>query len=121
MAEGRFRKAHETFEDLSRSAGPQAERDLWQGFAQVAAALARHDRGEAATAISLLAKARARLLGSRLTAGSLPALKGYLDALAEASASERDLPPTGLPEEVLAALRRTLQSAPARAVRPGPS
>lgn len=52
--------AHEVFEARWK-AGPAAERDLWQGLAQLAVAVTHAQRGNAAGARRLLARADERL------------------------------------------------------------
>jgi predicted metal-dependent hydrolase len=106
IASRAFFRAHEAFEDLWKAASGQRERDLWQGLSQLAAALVKHDRGEPATAITLLAKARSKLTGVRFEAEAAEALRTYLDALAGPVTAEKELPATGLPEPFLAAIRR---------------
>jgi predicted metal-dependent hydrolase len=105
LAAREFFKAHESFEDLWKAASAQRDRDLWQGLSQLAAALVKHERGEPATAISLLAKARAKLTGVRFEEAAAAALRAYLDSLAGPVAAERDLPRTALPDPFLEALR----------------
>ncbi|MFJ5830914.1 DUF309 domain-containing protein [Streptomyces sp. NPDC093089] len=53
--------AHEVFEDAWKS-GPEAERDLWQGLAQLAVGLTHAARGNAAGGARLLRRGAARLL-----------------------------------------------------------
>jgi len=105
LASRRFYKAHEAFEDLWKAASRQQDRDLWQGLAQLAAALVKHDGREPTTAISLLAKARSRLTAARLQGEGGAAMTAYLDALAGPIAQEQELPDTGLPKVLLEALR----------------
>jgi predicted metal-dependent hydrolase len=106
---GRFFQAHDEFETLWRRAPNQSERDLWQALSQLAAALVKHERGEPATAITLLAKARTRLLASRLLPDPSEGLRDYLDAISAAVTTEKDLPSSGLPGEVVEALGRLIQ------------
>lgn len=106
LGEGEFFRAHEAFEDLWNAASTQAQRDLWQGLSQLAAALVKHERGEPATAITLLAKARSKLTGHRFEEDIASALRSYLDSLAGPVTGERDLPPTSIPASFLEALRR---------------
>jgi predicted metal-dependent hydrolase len=108
LERGEFFDAHEAFEDLWRTSPSPSERDFWQGMSQMAAALVKHERGEPATAISLLAKARLRLLAGHLAGTSISELKTYLDALAAAVAAERNLPATALPGALILTLRRKL-------------
>lgn len=104
LAKGRYFAAHETFEDLWHSTDVQAERDVWQGMAQVAAALVKHERGETASAITLLAKAAARLEGTPLLLPHTAIVKEWLDALSDPVTRERDLDGA----DPTPALRRTL-------------
>jgi predicted metal-dependent hydrolase len=103
LAEGAFFQAHEAFEELWRGSA-RRERELWQGLAQAAAALVKHERDEPATAISLLAKARSRLLEAGLPPSAAASLREHLDRLSEAVTEGRDLPPAALPGTVAAAL-----------------
>src|SRR5262249_4539411 len=66
LAEGESSRAPEACEDLWKAAPAQRERDLWQGLSQLAAALVKYERGEPATAITLLAKSRSKLEAARL-------------------------------------------------------
>lgn len=109
LAKQKFFEAHEAFEDLWNSTAAQAERDIWQGMAQVAAALVKHERGEPASAITLLAKAKKRLTGSGLLRDATPLLAAWLDALATPVTCERDLGETGLEPALLDRLRRLLR------------
>ncbi|MZE53364.1 DUF309 domain-containing protein, partial [Streptomyces sp. SID5770] len=52
--------AHEVFEDAWKS-GPEAERDLWQGLAQLAVGLTHAARGNAAGGARLLRRGADRL------------------------------------------------------------
>jgi len=109
LARRKFFEAHEAFEDLWKGTGAQAERDIWQGMAQIAAALVKHERGESASAITLLAKARTRLTGSGLLRDSGEILTAYLDRLAMPVTCERDLPGASLDPALLARLRKLLR------------
>ena len=60
LAEGRPFHAHEVLE-ASWKAAPPAERDFWQGLAQLAVGLTHARRGNAAGAISLLNRGAARI------------------------------------------------------------
>lgn len=59
---GRPFQAHEVLEASWKSA-PAAERDLWQGLAQVAVGLTHAQRGNARGAVALLRRGAARLSG----------------------------------------------------------
>ena len=108
LSAGDFLRAHESFEGLWRDASRQSERDIWQGLAQIAAALVKHMEAEPTTAITLLAKAEARLMGTPLLRLSIPALKAWVDALADPVTRGTNLPDASLPGEVLATLRSIL-------------
>ena len=60
LAEGRPFHAHEVLE-ASWKAAPPAERDFWQGLAQLAVGLTHARRGNAAGAITLLNRGAARI------------------------------------------------------------
>lgn len=109
LAEGRFLASHESFEDLWKSAPNPSERDLWQGLAQLAAALVKHERDEPTTAISLLARARARLAGSRHLRPAVDALREWIDSLAGPVTNGRALGSTTLPAGVAEALRAVVR------------
>ncbi|MFG2835364.1 DUF309 domain-containing protein [Streptomyces zaomyceticus] len=55
--------AHEVFEDAWKS-GPESERDLWQGLAQLAVGLTHAARGNAAGGARLLRRGADRLAGA---------------------------------------------------------
>jgi uncharacterized protein len=55
-------QAHEVLEASWKSA-PQADRDLWQGLAQIAVGLTHAQRGNAAGAAALLRRGAGRLRG----------------------------------------------------------
>jgi uncharacterized protein len=59
---GRPFHAHEVLEAAWKAAGP-AERDLWQGLAQLAVGLTHARRGNASGAVTLLRRGCARLAG----------------------------------------------------------
>ncbi|WP_432126826.1 DUF309 domain-containing protein [Streptomyces sp. bgisy082] len=61
--------AHEVFEDAWKS-GPEAERDLWQGLAQLAVGLTHAARGNAAGGARLLRRGADRLTAVGAGAGS---------------------------------------------------
>jgi hypothetical protein len=60
LAEGRPFHAHEVFE-AAWKAGPPAERDLWQGLAQIAVGITHARRGNAAGAVTLLRRGARRV------------------------------------------------------------
>lgn len=60
LAEGRPFHAHEVFEAAWKT-GPAAERELWQGLAQVAVGITHARRGNPRGAVSLLLRGAARL------------------------------------------------------------
>ncbi|WP_426367327.1 DUF309 domain-containing protein [Streptomyces sp. E-08] len=61
--------AHEVFEDAWKS-GPVAERDLWQGLAQLAVGLTHAARGNAAGGARLLRRGADRLAGGSPVPGA---------------------------------------------------
>jgi len=60
LAEGRPFSAHEVFEARWK-AGPDAERELWQGLAQVCVGITHAERGNQFGALRLMGRARRRL------------------------------------------------------------
>jgi uncharacterized protein len=60
LADGRPFSAHEVFEARWK-AGPEAERDLWQGLAQLCVGITHAERGNFTGALRLIGRARARL------------------------------------------------------------
>jgi hypothetical protein len=66
---GRPFGAHEVLE-ASWKAAPAAERELWQGLAQVAVGLTHAQRGNTSGAAALLRRGAARVNGYRPTAGA---------------------------------------------------
>lgn len=62
LADGRPFHAHEVLEAAWKT-GPEAERDLWQGLAQVAVGLTHAMRGNERGAAALLRRGGARLTG----------------------------------------------------------
>ncbi|HWG15279.1 MAG TPA: DUF309 domain-containing protein [Streptosporangiaceae bacterium] len=68
LTDGRPFHAHEVLE-ASWKAAPAAERDLWQGLAQLAVGLTHARRGNAAGAVTLLRRGAARI---RPYAGASP-------------------------------------------------
>jgi uncharacterized protein len=68
LAEGRPFHAHEVFEAAWKS-GPRAERDLWQGLAQIAVGLTHARRGNARGAVALLRRGAQRVSGLVSSAG----------------------------------------------------
>jgi uncharacterized protein len=68
LAEGRPFHAHEVFEAAWKS-GPEAERDLWQGLAQIAVGLTHARRGNACGAVTLLRRGAQRVSGYAPSAG----------------------------------------------------
>lgn len=94
LAEGRPFHAHEVFEAMWKS-GPAAERELWQGLAQLAVGITHARRGNAAGAVTLLRRgadltdgytgqsygvsltlviAQSRDIAARIERGGLPAV-----------------------------------------------
>ena len=76
--------AHEVFEDAWKH-GPAAERDLWQGLAQIAVGLTHAHRGNARGAVSLLRRGAKRAGSYRGdTYGiDLPAVLSHATTLAD--------------------------------------
>ncbi len=68
MAGGRPFSAHEVFEARWK-AGPEAERDLWQGMAQLCVGITHAERGNRTGALRLAGRARGRLQSYRGTDG----------------------------------------------------
>jgi hypothetical protein len=60
LAEGRPFHAHEVFEAAWKT-GPEAERDLWQGLAQIAVGLTHARRGNVRGAVALLRRGTRRV------------------------------------------------------------
>jgi len=60
LAEGRPFSAHEVYEARWK-AGPAAERELWQGLAQLCVAITHAERGNRTGALRLIGRARRRL------------------------------------------------------------
>ena len=68
LADGRPFSAHEVFEARWK-AGPEAERDLWQGLAQLCVGITHAERGNLTGALRLIGRARARLETYAATGG----------------------------------------------------
>lgn len=106
LADGRPFHAHEVFEAAWKS-GAEAERDLWQGLAQVAVGLTHARRGNARGAAALLRRGAQRVRGY---AGDSPRYgidAGFVAASASALAAriERDGLPAVPPADLRLALR----------------
>ena len=69
LAEGRPFHAHEVFEAAWKT-GPPAERELWQGLAQVAVGITHVRRGNRRGAVTLLRRGADRIRGYAAGAGS---------------------------------------------------
>ena len=83
LGQGRAFSAHEVFEARWKDA-PAAERDLWQGLAQLCVGSTHRERGNAKGARTLWTRARSRLGAYAATGGptyglDLAALVGWLD------------------------------------------
>ncbi|MFE0653891.1 DUF309 domain-containing protein [Streptomyces sp. NPDC059534] len=93
--------AHEVFEDAWKS-GPAAERDLWQGLAQLAVGLTHTARGNSAGGARLLRRGAARLADAAPQAGPYGIDADGLVAWATelAARTEADLPTGGAPVAV---------------------
>ncbi len=72
LADGRAFGAHEVFEASWKAAGA-AERDLWQGLAQVCVGLTHLQRGNPIGAVTLLRRGAGRLAGHHDAYGLHPA------------------------------------------------
>jgi uncharacterized protein len=87
LRDGRPFHAHEILEAAWKS-GPAAERDLWQGLAQIAVGLTHARRGNARGAAALLRRGAERVRAGQERAGShphgldIPAILAASDALA---------------------------------------
>lgn len=68
LDEGRPFAAHEALEVRWKS-GPEEERELWQGLAQVCVGLTHHERGNAVGAARLVERAAGRLQAYGRTGG----------------------------------------------------
>lgn len=68
LADGRPFSAHEVFEARWK-AGPDAERDLWQGLAQLCVGMTHAERGNRTGALRLIGRARSRLETYAATGG----------------------------------------------------
>jgi len=68
LAEGRPFSAHEVYEARWK-AGPEAERELWQGLAQVCVGVTHAERGNRTGALRLIGRARGRLATYAETGG----------------------------------------------------
>jgi uncharacterized protein len=110
LRDGRPFHAHEVLEAAWKSAGP-AERDLWQGLAQIAVGLTHARRGNARGAVTLLRRGSQRLRAAGSQRGDphpfgmdIPAVLAAADDLA--SRIEADglglVPPADLSPRLLA-------------------
>jgi uncharacterized protein len=91
--EGRPFHAHEVFEAVWKS-GPDDQRDLWQGLAQIAVGLTHARRGNSRGAVSLLRRGSAAVDGYRARAehseGEAPGgMPGDIDATGIVGAATR--------------------------------
>ena len=68
LADGRPFSAHEVYEARWK-AGPDSERELWQGLAQLCVAITHAERGNRVGAMRLLGRARLRLAAYSATGG----------------------------------------------------
>lgn len=92
LDEGRAFSAHEVLE-ASWKAAPDAERDLWQGLAQLCVGVTHLQRGNATGAARLLRRAAGRLADASPAHGVDPGLHRAALALAEAvERGRRDVP-----------------------------
>ena len=82
LAEGRPFSAHEVYEARWK-AGPTAERDLWQGLAQLCVGVTHAERGNRPGALRLIGRARGRIESYARTGGpsyglALPEIVGWI-------------------------------------------
>lgn len=102
LVEGRPFSAHEVFEARWKD-GPTAERELWQGLAQLCVGSTHRERGNVKGARTLWSRARRRLSGYAATGEpryglDLDALVGWLDQrLAELDSDPLPEAAPGLP------------------------
>lgn len=105
LADGRPFSAHEVFEARWKD-GPVAERDLWQGLAQLCVGSTHRERGNGTGARRLWQRARGRLAAYAATGGPSygldpVAITAWLDQrlseLVEAKAEHSDAVAPGLP------------------------
>lgn len=91
LAQGRPFHAHEVFEAAWKS-GPPAERQLWQGLAQVAVGITHARRGNANGAITLLRRGAQRVTAYRARGPMYGIDPGFVAARTEEIAAriERD-------------------------------
>ena len=87
---GRFWEAHEAFEAVWRGAG-EAERPLWQGLIQAAAALLHQSRGNA-HGVAVVGGAAVEKLRRPAPPGFPIETRGFADALARCLASGAPTP-----------------------------
>jgi len=92
LAEGRPFHAHEVFEAAWKT-GPPAERELWQGLAQVAVGITHVRRGNPRGAVTLLRRGAGRIRGYAAAAG--PGEPSGASAAADAEGRARPLAEAG--------------------------
>ena len=106
LADDRPFHAHEVLEAAWKS-GPAAERDLWQGLAQLAVGLTHALRGNAAGATALLRRGAGRLAAHAGTTPHGVDVDGLIAAAGTLAAKiERDGLAAVRPDELRLALRR---------------
>jgi hypothetical protein len=92
----RWFEAHEAFEDLWRAAaGPRGE--LWKGLAQICAGFVKHERGQPASAATLLERGLGRVSAVAGDAGVALDLAPLVAALRAAAGSLRSGEPPAIP------------------------
>ncbi|EHR59370.1 DUF309 domain-containing protein [Saccharomonospora cyanea] len=94
LDEGKPFHAHEVFEDAWKS-GPEAERELWRGLAQLAVGLTHAARGNRAGAVALLRRGAeniAPFAGARPHGIDVTTLRDWAATLAE-SVPRHETPP----------------------------
>jgi uncharacterized protein len=97
--EGRPFHAHEVFEAVWKS-GPDDQRDLWQGLAQIAVGLTHARRGNSRGAVSLLRRGSAAVDGYRVGVGA-----GGVGGTSDSGYSgySAEAPPARMPADIDAA------------------
>jgi len=96
FGEGRAFHAHEVFEAAWKN-GPDDQRNLWQGLAQLAVGVTHIQRGNPVGARSLLTRAAERLRGEPPRYGvDIAGLCRFADALVADLAAGAEIPPDRL-------------------------
>ena len=106
LDDGRPFHAHEILEGVWKAA-PDAERDLWQGLAQLAVGLTHLLRGNPTGASAVLLRGRDRIARYRADPPYGIDVAGLRDWTGQALAAGRDTSPGATAEVAAPALRRT--------------